>query len=217
VSKSGQYILNSGHIESSIVFMFLLTYCYDAALDSILMRFFMAIKPTIYKLRIDISDLNRDYYDSLHLTVALHPSETLERMMTRIVAYCLNTQENIMFTKGLSNIEEPDIWVKTLDDQISLWIEVGEPAPDRIKKSSRLAPKLKVYSFNSKSDTWWQQSKDKVLAYRNVQFYQFDWQQTQVLATFVERTMDWSLSISGDTVYIAADTQECEITICELS
>ena len=177
----------------------------------------MAIKPTIYKLQIAISDFNRDYYDSVNLTVALHPSETLERMMVRIVAYCLNAQENITFTKGLSNVEEPDIWVKTLDDLLILWIEVGEPSPDRIKKSSRLAPEVKIYSFNSKSDTWWKQSKDKVGQFKNVLFYQFDWQQTQILATFVERSMDWSLSISGDTVYIADENQECELVIKELS
>ncbi len=176
----------------------------------------MALKPTIYKLSIAISDFNRDYYDTVNLTVALHPSETLERMVARIVAYCLNAQENIIFTKGLSNIEEPDIWVKTLDDLVTLWIEVGEPAPDRIKKSSRLAPEVKIYSFNSKSDTWWNQSKSKVNQFKNVQFYQFDWQQITELATFVKRTMDWSLSISGDTVYIAAETQECELVMAEL-
>jgi uncharacterized protein YaeQ len=177
----------------------------------------MAIKPTIYKLRIAISDFNRDYYDSVNLTVALHPSETLERMMVRIVAYCLNAQENLTFTKGLSKVEEPDIWVRTLDDLISLWVEVGEPAPERVKKSSRLAPEVKVYSFNSKSNTWWEQSKNKVSPFKNVQFYQLDWQQAQVLATFARRTMDWSLSISGDTVYIAAESQECELVISELT
>ncbi len=173
----------------------------------------MAIKPTIYKLRIAISDFNRDFYDSVNLTVALHPSENLERMMARIVAYCLNAQKYITFTKGLSEVDEPDIWVKTLDGLISLWIDMGEPAPDRVKKSSRLAPEVKVYSFNSKSDTWWEQSKNKVLSYNNVKFYQFDWPQVQTLATFAKRNMDWSLSISGDTVYIAAETEECELVV----
>ena len=130
----------------------------------------MAIKPTIYKLSIAISDFNREYYDTVNVTVALHPSETLERMMARIVAYCLNAQENISFARGLSNIDEPDIWVKTLDDLITLWIEVGEPAPERIKKSSHLAPKVKVFSFNSKSDTWWIQSKKKLT---NLKMYNF--------------------------------------------
>ncbi|GAL33437.1 YaeQ protein [Vibrio maritimus] len=41
----------------------------------------MALKPTIYKFRVALTDMNRDYYDSLNLTVALHPSENQQRMM----------------------------------------------------------------------------------------------------------------------------------------
>lgn len=176
----------------------------------------MALKPTIYKLNIALSDLNRNHYDSIGLTIALHPSEKPERMMARIVAFCLNDQEGLMFTKGLSVVEEPDIWVKTLDDQLKLWIDMGEPAPERIKKSSRLAPEVLVYSFNSKSDTWWEQTKGKVSAFENVKYHQFDWEQIQQLATLAKRNMDWSVSISGDTVYIADDTQECEVTVRSL-
>jgi len=176
----------------------------------------MAIKPTIYKLRISLSDMNRDHYDSESLTIALHPSETVERMMARIIAFCLNVQENLSFTKGLSSVEEPDLWVKTLDDQVKLWIDVGEPAPDRIKKSSRQAPEVAVYSFNSKSETWWEQTKNKVHQFENVKYYQLDWKNIQTLATFAERTMDWSVTISGDTVYVAAEGQECEVRVVEL-
>lgn len=176
----------------------------------------MATKPTIYKLTLAVSDLNRDYYDTVNLTVALHPSETLERMMVRVVAYCLNAQEQMAFGKGISAAEEPDIWLKSLDDQTLLWIDVGEPAPERIKKASRLAAEVKVYSFNNKSTTWWEQNKSKLSIFPNVRCYQFDWLQIQALATLVERTMDWSLSISGDTLYIAAGTQGCEVAIKEL-
>ncbi len=176
----------------------------------------MALKPTIYKLRIAISDFNRDYYDSVNLTVALHPSENLERMMARIVAYCLDAQDDLAFTKGLSEVEVPDIWLKTLDNHVSLWIEVGEPASERIKKSSRQATEVKIYSFNSKSDTWWEQNRDKVKQYNNATFYQLAWQQTQALAELAQRTMDWSLTISGDTVYVAAASQTRELTIKQL-
>ena len=60
----------------------------------------MALKPTIYKFKIALADLNRQYYDTLNLTVAQHPSETLERMMARMLAFCLNAQESLAFTKG---------------------------------------------------------------------------------------------------------------------
>lgn len=116
----------------------------------------MAIKPTIYKFRISLSDLNRHYYDTLNLTVALHPSETIERMMVRVLAYCINAQEQLTFTKGLSEVDEPDLWVRSYDDKTKLWIDIGEPSVERIKKSCRLAEKVKIYCFNSKADVWWQ-------------------------------------------------------------
>ena len=170
----------------------------------------MAIKPTIYKLRISLSDLNRNYYDTLNLTLAQHPSETLERMMARVLAYCINSQENLVFTKGLSDIDEPDLWVRTLDDQTALWIEVGEPSVDRVKKVSRLADEVKVYSFNSKSDVWWNQSEEKFKRY-DVSFYKFNWENIQSLASLVQRTMDISVSITGDSAYVAAESGECEV------
>ncbi|AGH45888.1 hypothetical protein C427_3780 [Paraglaciecola psychrophila 170] len=98
----------------------------------------MALKPTIYKFKLSVSDLNHDYFDSLNLTVALHPSETKERMMVRVLVFCLHAyqdHENLMaFTKGLSAIDEPDIWLRGLDDQLYLWVDVGEPSFERIKK-----------------------------------------------------------------------------------
>lgn len=170
----------------------------------------MAIKPTIYKLRISLSDLNRDYYDTLNLTLALHPSERIERMMARVIAYCINAQEHLVFTKGLSDIDEPDIWVRTLDDQTALWIEVGEPASDRVKKATRLAKEVKIYSFNSKSDIWWEQSLGKIRQLK-ASVYQFEWENIQALAALVERTMDMSVSITGDSAYVATELGECEV------
>jgi len=176
----------------------------------------VALKPTIFKCNISISDLNRDYYDSLQLTVAQHPSETVERMMARVLAYCINADEHLVFTKGLSSVDEPDIWLKSLDGQISLWVDMGEPDAERIKKASRLAREVKVYSFNSKSDVWWSQGKDKFSAL-DASFFQFKWQEIQALAALVTRTMDMSVTITGDSAYIALESGECEVSWVELS
>ena len=170
----------------------------------------MAIKPTIYKLKISLSDLNRNYYDKLHLTLAQHPSETVERMMVRVLAYCINAQEHLVFAKGMNSDDEPDIWSKTLDDQISLWIDVGEPAVDRIKKASRQAPAVKVYCFNSKSDVWWDQAQAKIRQLK-ASVYRFDWQNIQALAAMVQRTMEISITITGDSAYVATELGECEV------
>ena len=170
----------------------------------------MALKPTIYKLKIALSDLNRNYYDTLNLTIAQHPSETLERMMVRVLVFCINTQEHLTFTKGLSVAEEPDIWARTLDDQISLWIDVGEPTVDRIRKATRIASTVKVYSFNSKSNVWWDQEQVKFNEL-TASIFQFQWENIKSLAALVQRTMDISVTITGDSAYVATELCECEV------
>ena len=171
----------------------------------------MALKPKIYKSRITLSDIDRDYYTTLNLTIAQHPSETLERMMVRVLAFCINAREQLTFTKGLCAVEEPDIWARTLDDQISLWIDVGEPAVERIKKATRLSPAVKVYSFNSKSNVWWEQGRTRFNELP-VSVFQLQWKDVQSLAALVQRTMDVSVTISGDSAYVAAAAGECEVS-----
>lgn len=170
----------------------------------------MALKPTIYKFKIALTDLNRNHYDTLNLTVAQHPSETLERMMVRMLAFCLNAQETLMLTKGLSTAEEPDLWAHTLDGQIALWIDIGEPAPDRIKKATRIAQMVKVYSFNSKSNVWWMQEQTK-LSPLTVSIVQFPWPDIQALAKLVQRTMDFSVTITEESAFVATESGECEL------
>jgi len=170
----------------------------------------MAIKPTIYKFSIALSDLDRDRYEALELTVAQHPSETVERMMVRVLAFCLNTDERLSFAKGLSEATEPDIWAHTLDGQISLWIDVGEPSADRMKKATRLAQAVHVYSFNSKSNSWWNLVRGQC-AGLGVSVVQFEFEAIQALAKMIQRTMSFSVTISDSSAYLAFETGECEI------
>lgn len=172
----------------------------------------MALKPTVFKFNIALSDLNRNVYDSLSLTVAQHPSETVERMLARVLAFCMNAQERLLFCRGLSTSDEPDLWVRSLDDRIVLWIDVGEPAVERIKKASRISSAVKVYSFNAKakSDVWWQKAREK-FKLLNVSVYQFDWPSMQALAQRVQRTMTFSVMISEDSAYVSTEQGEYEI------
>jgi uncharacterized protein YaeQ len=176
----------------------------------------VAIKPTIYKANIVLSDLNRDYYDNISLTLAQHPSETIERMMARIIAFCVNADPDLVFTKGLSEVEEPDIWKRSLDGQIERWLDIGEPDVERIKKASHKAKSVEVYSFNSKSDVWWEQSKAK-FNQLDAQYFRFNWEEIKHLASFCERTMAISVLITGESAFVTMEAGECEINWQSLS
>lgn len=171
----------------------------------------MALKASICKLNIALSDLDRNYFETLNLTIAQHPSETTERMMVRVLVFCLNAQENLQFTKGLSAVEEPDLWVRTLDGRTLLWLDVGEPSADRMKKARRLAPLVKVYSFNSKSKVWWDQGRKK-FAGMDVSIFRLNWHSVQALAALAQRTMVLSITVTENCAYIATESGECEVT-----
>lgn len=171
----------------------------------------MALKPTIFKLDIYVSDFNRDYYAGHNLVLAQHPSETIERLAARLVAFCINAQEGLVFSTGLSNPDDPDIWHHDLSGQLLQWIDVGEPSVDHVKKAIRLAPNVSIYSFNTKSSVWWKQSKENFLE-TGASFYRFNWDEIKLLATHIERVMNWSVSISDNTAVVIVGEQEVSVS-----
>lgn len=165
----------------------------------------MARKPTIFKFAIALTDTDAGRYQDLNLTVAQHPSETVERMMVRVLVYCLHSQEGLEFSKGLSDNDEPDLWRRSLDGRVLDWIEVGEPATERVRKASGVSEQVLVYSFNSKSDHWWGQVgvEMRVLG-ANV--YQFPWDEVQQLGALAERTLSLSVTLTDQSAFVATDT-----------
>lgn len=176
----------------------------------------MALKPTIFKFDIALSDMDRNCYESLALTVAQHPSETLERMMVRVLARCLHHHEQLTFTRGLSDNDEPDLWQHSLDGRIELWIEAGEPSHDRLKKARRRSEEVVVYTFNTRSDVWWPALADK-LRPGTAAVYRFDWAQVCELARLIDRTAELSVTINRPSIFIAGLTGEVELDLVTLS
>lgn len=171
----------------------------------------MALKPTIFKFAIVLSDIDENRYLDLNLTVAQHPSETIERMMVRLLAYCLNAEDGLEFTRGLSDNDEPDLWQHSLDGRILKWIEVGEPSTARLRKASHTAERVHVYSFNSKSEAWWRQSGSEIDGTR-IKVFQFQWDEICQLASLVRRTLQLSVTVSGMSAFIAAESGSVEVS-----
>ena len=96
----------------------------------------MAIKATIFRVELNIADIDRNYFHDHKLTIARHPSENDVRMMARLVAFVLNAHEDLIFTQGVSSGDEPDLWRKDLTGNIEVWIEIGQPDINRFKNLS---------------------------------------------------------------------------------
>ncbi len=107
----------------------------------------MAHPSTLYRFRLAVTDVDRGYYDSLDIRVALHPSETEPFLITRVIAYALNFEEGLRFSAGLSVPEEPAIWNPGLGGKIPLWIDIGSPAPKRVHKASKASDRVRIYTY----------------------------------------------------------------------
>ena len=162
----------------------------------------MALKPTIYKAQVELADSDRNRFEPLSLTLALHPSETLERMAARLLAYCLNVDEGLSFTRGLSTAEEPDLWQHAASGEVIHWIEVGQPEEPRLRKACGKAPHVSVYAFGKSTDVWWRRSAEDLEQQAALTVWQLDWESMVALAALLDRTVQLSVSVVGGTVYI---------------
>jgi uncharacterized protein YaeQ len=86
----------------------------------------MAIKSSIYKAQLSVTDMDRHVYDAFSLTIACHPSETEARMMLRIVSFAMHADPQLVFGRGISTDNEPDLWQRSLSNDIELWIDLGD-------------------------------------------------------------------------------------------
>jgi uncharacterized protein YaeQ len=162
----------------------------------------MALPSTIYRATIQLSDVDRGIYETLPATVARHPSETAERLVTRLLAYALFYEPDLAFTKGISAGDEPDLWVKGPDGRVQLWVEVGLPEPERLVKASRHAGRVVLVAGGRGLPNWLQQHLPKLAGIANLSVMSFDQSFINCLATRLERSISWSVTITEGSLYL---------------
>lgn len=129
----------------------------------------MAANATIYKASLNIADMDRNYYAEHNFTLAKHPSETDLRLMIKLVAFMLNADETLLFTKGITQDDEPDLWQKALDGDIKLWIDLGQPDEKRIRKACGRSEKVIIYMYQEGSAlAWWKQMQNSLGRFKNL-------------------------------------------------
>jgi len=168
----------------------------------------MALSATICKAELNVIDLDRHYYQQHSLTLAQHPSETDERLMVRLLVFALQASDSLSFTRGLSTDDEPDLWQKSLTDDIELWIELGLPSEKRLKKASGRSQQVVVYTYGSGSaEMWWKQMQAPLARFKNISVFHIDPETTETLSKLVQRNMDVQISIQDEEVTWNSDEQ----------
>ena len=164
----------------------------------------MALKSTIFKAELQVSDLDRNHFATHALTIARHPSETDQRMMVRLLAFALNADERLEFGRGLSSEDEPDLVKRDLTGAIELWIEVGLPDERTVRKAAGRAREVKVYVYGGRSAAlWWAQNEEALLRSRNVSVIEIPDAVSDSLTSLAERNMRLDCTIQDAQVWLA--------------
>jgi len=175
----------------------------------------MALTATIYNLRIDLADIDRGIYETLDVCIARQPSETIEYMFMRIIAYCLEYGDGIAFTQGVASGNEPSVLIRDLTGRVTAWIEVGMPDADRLHRGLKLAGRAAVYTHRDVQKLLAQLSAANIERLADVPVYEFNRAFVDEIASLIGRRSELSISITERELYLEIDGRTFTTTIVE--
>ena len=163
----------------------------------------MALSATVYRLRIDLSDVDRGVYQALDLRLARHPSETMQYLLTRVIAYCLCLREGLAFSKGgLSDTDEPALSARDAHGKIELWIDVGSPSPERLHKASKAAGAVVVFTQHDPALLQRAARNKTIHRAGDITIQALDPPFLEALAAATDRNAAWTLVHTEGTLYV---------------
>ena len=164
----------------------------------------MALGATVYSFEINLSDSDRNVYQALAFRAAKHPSETDEYLMTRVLAYCLEYQEGLSFSKGgLSDPDAPALAVHDLTGALVRWIEIGLPEPARLHRASKASPQVVLYSHKSVDGLLVRLQTEQVHRAGEIEINTFDGEMMAALCARLTRRMVLGLVITERQLYVS--------------
>ena len=175
----------------------------------------MALTATVYNINVELADIDRSVYETLDLRVAQQPSETIEYMATRVLAYCLEYCEGIELTQGVAAGDEPAVLVRDLTGRVTAWIEVGLPDAERLHRGSKLAGRVAVYTHREPRQLLSQLSGKKIHRSEEIPIYAFDKRFMDELCPLIEKRTRLSLSVTERQLYVDVAGHTFNSTLAE--
>lgn len=173
----------------------------------------MALSATIYQFDVALAHVDRGVYEDLSFKVAMHPSESMEYMLSRMLAYCLEYEEGLAFGKGIGQDDEPPLWAKDYTGVVTLWIEVGLPDADRLHRASKASPSVALYTHRDLPILRHNLVGRQIHRAEEIRLYALDARILRRLAEKIDRRTRFELSVTEGQAFltIGGETLEFEL------
>lgn len=162
----------------------------------------MALSSTVYTVVVDLSNVDRGVYETLELRLARHPSETAEYLVTRLIAYCLEYEDGIAFSDGLSTADEPAVLVRDLTGRITKWVDVGMPAAERVHRASKHAGRVAIYTHRDRRLVLAQLDGQGVHRAADIPVYVLDRSVVEAVAAALDRRSHLTVNVMDGHLYL---------------
>jgi uncharacterized protein YaeQ len=164
----------------------------------------LALSSTVYNFEIDLADADCGVYETLALRVARHPSESDDFLIARVLAYCLEYEEGIEFSRGgLSDPDDPPIAVRDLTGVLRAWIDIGTPSADRLHRASKATPRVAVYMHKESAQWIAGLAAAKIHRAADLALFALDRSLVASLAARLDRRMSFALAVSDRHLFIS--------------
>lgn len=172
----------------------------------------MALRATVYRCELRLSDIDRGVYGDFPLTLARHPSETEERLMVRLLAFVLFADPELAFGKGLSTEGEPDLWRRDATGIVELWIDVGLPDERDVRKACGRARRVIVLAYGGRrAQQWWTENAAALARQTNLRVLALADDAGPALQSIAARSMQLTATIHEGHVWLGTPTAAIEI------
>ncbi|MBC7370256.1 MAG: YaeQ family protein [Bdellovibrionaceae bacterium] len=166
----------------------------------------MALPSKLYRFKIELSDMEKSVYESLDFRVAQHPSESLQFLLTRVLAYALSYEPELEFSStGLADPDAPCLSVPNPQGGVKVWIEIGNPSARKVHKASKAALQLKIFTYKDPQPLLADLSGVDIHRKKDIEIYSISSKFLDKLALQLKKDNRWTLMFTDGTIMINSD------------
>lgn len=116
--------------------------------------------------------------------------------MLRVLAFALHAHEDLVFGRGVSTDDEPDLWQIAPDGRIVHWIDLGLPDERRLRRACGRADRVTLLVYgDSRLAPWWRRNGSACAALASLRVLGVADGQTSALGALSSRAMQLSVTI----------------------
>jgi uncharacterized protein YaeQ len=161
------------------------------------------------EVRLTLSHVDKGVELERPLLLSRHPSEALDRVVLRVLAFCLLADEMVTASiGGVSEGDAPDLLARDPTGELLVWIRCGGADPEQVRKVINHNPRAAAHVMFARPDRR-NAFVEEVAArgaeprgWNRVHLWTIDRALVSALAAHEEPRQKWTVTAVGDHLYV---------------